>query len=326
MKVLFVCSGNNINSDSNLALSQAKSLIALDIDVELYYINGKGIIGYFNNILPLRRQIKVNGYNIIHAHYGLSGLVALLSKRKRTKLIISFMGNDLLGDHARKGESSFLGSIFVLISRFCAIYADYCIVKSAEMSEKIQNSYSSVIPNGVDIARFHFMDKPVALKRVGWNPNIKHILFLSDPSRPEKNFELTEAAINKLTDESIKLHSLRNVHPDDVVFYYNAADACVLTSFHEGSPNVIKEAMACNSSIVSTNVGDTKWVMNNTQGCFICTYDPEDVAKKIRLAIEFKKLNGNTKGREQIKRLNLDSESVAKKIIEIYKKVLNLQS
>ena len=99
--------------------------------------------------------------------------------------------------------------------------------------------------------------------------------------------------------------------------YFNASDLVLLTSFWEGSPNVIKEAMACNVPIVSTDVGDVKEVIGKTEGCYITSFDPEDVAEKIKLALKFGK---RTTGIEDIK--HLESSLIAKKIIKIYKSVL----
>jgi teichuronic acid biosynthesis glycosyltransferase TuaC len=92
----------------------------------------------------------------------------------------------------------------------------------------------------------------------------------------------------------------------------------LLTSLWEGSPNVIKEAMACNTPIVSTDVGDVKEIIGKTEGCFITSFDPEDVSDKIKKALEFGK---RTTGREDIK--HLESGVVAKRIIAIYKNVLD---
>ena len=93
----------------------------------------------------------------------------------------------------------------------------------------------------------------------------------------------------------------------------------VLTSFHEGSPNVIKEAMACNCPIVATNVGDVEFIIGDTKGCYISDFDANDVAEKIKLALEFGK---KTEGRNRIIEFGLDSRSVARKIIRVYKQVL----
>lgn len=103
----------------------------------------------------------------------------------------------------------------------------------------------------------------------------------------------------------------------------NSSDFLLLTSFREGSPQVIKEAMACNCPIVSTDVGDIKWVIGNTEGCYLTTFDPKVVAEKLKMAIEFAQTKGRTNGRDRIIQLGLDAESVAKKVLEVYQKVLN---
>ena len=103
----------------------------------------------------------------------------------------------------------------------------------------------------------------------------------------------------------------------------NASDCVLLTSFSEGSPQFIKEAMACNCPIVTTNIGDVNWVLGNTDGCYLTSFKPEDVAEKIILAIEFRETHGHTRGRERIIELGLDSETIAGKIISVYNEVLN---
>lgn len=325
MKVLFVSSGNNNADFSSLALSQANSLKELKADIEMYHIKGKGLKGYFKNIAPLRRQIKSTNYDIIHAHYGLSGLVALLAKTRGEKIVISFMGNDLLGDHAINGKSTFLGDILVSINQFVVRYFDHIIVKSAEMARKISSVKKTVIPNGVNMSLFIPMEKQTGLQKTGWDPDFRHLFFLSDPVRPEKNFRLTEIAFRELKTEKVLLHYLKDIPHKNLVHYYNASDACILTSYHEGSPNVIKEAMACNCPVISTDVGDVKEVFGNTEGCYISSFDPSDVTEKIRLALDYTLHKGRTNGRDRIIELGLDSETIARKILTVYHKVLNTE-
>jgi len=103
----------------------------------------------------------------------------------------------------------------------------------------------------------------------------------------------------------------------------NAADLLLSTSLWEGSPNIIKEAMACNCPIVSTDVGDVKWLLDGVEGCFITTNDPNDIANKIRKALDIK---GKTKGREKLISLGLDSKNIAKKIVSVYEEVMRENS
>lgn len=99
----------------------------------------------------------------------------------------------------------------------------------------------------------------------------------------------------------------------------NAADVLLLTSRYEGSPNVIKEAMACNCPIVATDVGDIRWIIGDTEGCYLTSFDPGDVASKLQLALKFGR---RTRGRERLIELGLDSVSVAKRIVQLYQDVI----
>ena len=104
-----------------------------------------------------------------------------------------------------------------------------------------------------------------------------------------------------------------------MVYYYNAAHLLLLTSKTEGSPNVIKEALACNCPIVATNVGDVKDIISNVSGCYICSYNPVNVAEKINNVLHF---NKRTIGREKIIRSGLDVESISRKLLSYYRKIL----
>lgn len=152
--------------------------------------------------------------------------------------------------------------------------------------------------------------------------NKKIILFLADSDNERKNYKLLRSAVVFFKNKNIKLLCPYPVEHSNLPFYYNAADVLVLTSYAEGSPNIIKEAMACNCPIVSTDVGDVKEVIGNTKGCYIASSEPEDFAEKIQSALEFNEKCGKTKGRERLIKLGLDSVSIAQKIVKIYKDLL----
>jgi len=100
----------------------------------------------------------------------------------------------------------------------------------------------------------------------------------------------------------------------------NAVDVVLMTSFSEGSPQFIKEAMACNCPIVSVPVGDVPDVINEVEGCYISTYEAADIVAKLKQAL---KLEKRTEGRNRIIELGLDSETVAKRILEVYNRTIN---
>ncbi len=323
MKILFVSSGNSTRGISPIVKKQGESLSLQNIDLQYFLISQPGFKGYIKSIINLRKHLQTNKYDIIHAHYGLSGLVAWLAKRKE-KLLVSFMGDDLIGSHTPAGKFTFFSKIIANLNALLAsVFYDHAIVKSNQMLMKLERTKTTLVPNGVDLSLFKPIDKSAAKNLLQLNQNEKIILFASSPSRSEKNYTLCKQAVEFINLPDIRLLTVSEVSQEELVLNYNAADVLVLSSFHEGSPNVIKEAMACNCPIVSTDVGDVKWVIGNTEGCFLSSFDAKDFADKINNALDFSAHRGRTNGRARILELSLDSASVAKKIIDIYKKLLN---
>lgn len=324
MKVLFVASGNIKNKIKNhIVERQAESLKGKNIIVERFYITKKGVTGYLKSVFKIRHHLNNNKYDIVHAHYGWSGLVSLLTFSPAKK-IISFMGDDLIGSVNKNNNYTLTSKIVSKFNIFCAKhFYDYIIVKSENLRGKLKSIKNiELIPNGVNLKIFSQTDKNSSKKTLGWSPDKKYVLFVSNPERKEKNFALAQASTESLNIQNMELFVVSNVTADKLNLYYNAADCLILTSIHEGSPNVIKEAMACGCPIVSTDIGDVKWIIGNTEGCYLTTFELQDVASKIKLALEFSEKHGRIKGRDRILELGLDSDTIADRIIEVYKKVL----
>lgn len=145
----------------------------------------------------------------------------------------------------------------------------------------------------------------------------RFVLFSGSFTNDVKNPALAKLAMEKVVDA--ELVELRGYNREEVNLLMNAADCLLMTSHREGSPQVIKETMACGTPVVSVDVGDVKDVINDTDGCYIAERNPEDLAEKIRLALAFK---GKTNGRQRIIDLGLSNDLVAKRLIEIYQQVL----
>lgn len=311
MKILFVCSGNSSNKISPIVKAQGDSLLEHKIDLEYFPLIGKGIKGYIKNIFLLRRYLKESKFDLIHAHYGHCGIISHLA-RTNEKLLVSFMGNDLKGDVNKNNTIKFFSRILVGLNKYFAKYKfDTNIVKSEELKNILPvNTKATILPNGVNLGVFKNQLRDISC-------NKKIVLFASDPGRPEKNFPLAKAAFDKISKENsnIELLTVYGKTQNELNVFYNKADCLLLTSIHEGSPNVIKEAMACCLPIVTTDVGDVKYILGETPGTFISSYSADDVALKLKSALEFSK---PTKGRERIIEMELDSTNVALKLIEIY--------
>lgn len=307
MKVLFVSSGRS-GKPSYVIKNQGDSLIEKDITVEYFLIEGRGIWGYLKSIPKLRKKIKNNKYDIVHAHYIFSAFAA--SMAGSFPLVVSLMGSD-----------TYMSAIWRFVVRiFYRLRWDATIVKTQHMKDILKISKLYIIPNGVNMERFKVIDKEFSREHIKYLSQKKLVIFVADPARSEKNFALAKRVIETLDDSNVDLMPVFNVPNEQIPYYLNAADVLLLTSKWEGSVNIVKEALACNLPIVSTDVGD---VRNNTagvEGCYVCSYNVSDLSEKLKLALLFGKL---TNGRKRIIELGLDADTVAKKIINVYKEVLS---
>ncbi len=310
MRILFILSGNRNDKLDPLIHNQGLSLEKyINAEIDYFTIKGKGIRGYLSNVMPLRKKLKENNYDLVHAHYSFSAFTASLAGGK--PLVVSLMGSDV-------NSSTF----YRLIIRVFAILFSWktIIVKSKEMYNLLGFKKAVVIPNGVNINKYCPMNKDECRKQLGWSNITKHILFPANPDRKEKNFGLLKGTIVRLPD--VEVHVFRNIENDETPLWYNAADAIVFTSLSEGSPNVIKEAMACNRPIASADVGDVRWLLGDVDGCYLFAYDIEDCEKKISEAISFSERQSTT-GRERLYAIGLEDNQIANRINKVYNQVKN---
>jgi glycosyltransferase involved in cell wall biosynthesis len=307
MRVLFISSGNSAMGISPITYNQGESLKQQGILVDYFTLKGKGIKGYLGNILPLRKKIAEKNYDVIHAHYSLTAFVASLARAK--PLVVSLMGSDV--------------KAMPFFKFFIRLFTKYIwqatIVKSKDMKSSLGIKNTIVIPNGVDFNRFKPLVKKVCQEQLGWDITKKHILFAANPERAEKNYQLAKDALAVINNSAIEVHFLKNIPNKEVPLYHNAADVVLLTSLWEGSPNVIKEAMACNRPIVSTNVGDVQWLLKDVKGAYVCLNSVDCIAESIQNAISV----DNVDSRNKLKSLELDSKSIALRLKQIYSSVIN---
>ena len=323
MRVLFVASGNSRLGFSPLVKSQGESLRKGLEKLDYFPIQGKGIRNYLRHIQLLKKHLSENYYDLIHAHYGLSCWVALLTF-SGLPIIVSLMGDDAYGQYRDNGKLELKSIYLTILSKLLQPFAKHIIVKSKNLERTVLlKSKTSLIPNGVNLQNFRLIKKSDAREKLNLPSDEKIVLFLADPNDERKNFSLVKQAFISLNNTEFKLLNPFPIEHSMTPLYFNAADIFVLPSANEGSPNVIKEAMACNCPIVATDVGDIRWVIGDTEGCYIISYRPEDIASKLKLALEFSQKFGRTKGRERIIQLGLDSETVAAKIIAVYENVLS---
>ncbi len=306
MKVLFVFSGNSAQKISPFIEEQINSLLNSCIDVDKFAIIGRGFTGYLSNLKRFIHIIHNNKYNVIHAHYVWSIIFALF--QFKIPVVGTFHGSDLMQN------------IPYYIAKFLVLpRLRKAIVVNERMAAKLNSPKVIILPCGVDIGLFSPHNPVYTHHSIDMNKI--NILFCSNFQRPEKNYKLAKQAIELLQEKiDINLIELKGFNRKEVSDLLNQVSILLMTSIWEGSPQIIKEAMACNCPIVSTDVGDVKWLLDGVEGCYITSNDPNDVADKIKKALDFK---GKTRGREKLISLGLDSEHIAKRIIKVFEGVIH---
>ncbi|MDO6440359.1 glycosyltransferase family 4 protein [Cyclobacterium sp. 1_MG-2023] len=314
LKVLFVSSGNLKNFDvAPFIKVQGDSLNKENVEVDYFKVSGKGLKGYISNIGPLKKLLKDSDYDLIHAHFTLSAWVAVLSF-PNIPIILSLMGTDAYGRISDFKKKRFYFNYFTFLTLLIQPFTKRIVSKSPNIEKFVwQKKKSKVLPNGVDINKFYPVDHDFR-KELGLIENKKYALFLGNHNDPRKNYQLLEKAREELTKADIEIIAPYPIPHHQVFQYLNSVDVLVMCSYEEGSPNVVKEGMACNCKGVFTDVGDVRYLLEDTEGYAITGFDPIELAEKIKSVVEMKEC----KGRERLIELKLDLPLVAEKLKKIY--------
>ncbi len=314
MKILIVASDKQ-GRFAPFIEEQMAALQARGIEVLRYGITGKGIIGYLRELPALRRAIRQHHPDIIHAHYGLSGLLANL--QRLVPVVTTYHGCDI---NAKKNRP--FSKIAMCLSAW-NIFVSHRQFLNAFGTEKHANKRTkwSLIPCGVDVDRFleSYVNNEWFNSKF---PPKKYVLFAGSFEDPVKDSALAKQTVEIYNqthpDDIVELLELRGYSRDDVVMLMNKCNTLLLTSIREGSPQVVKEAMACGCPIVSVDVGDVAERLAKMEGGYVVsTRNPHDIAKALESSVGF----GRTAGREKLLEDGLDNAQIAEKIIEIYTKI-----
>ena len=298
---------------------QADFLRAAGVDVEVFAFNSaKNPFNYARAWARLQLKLRRDEYDLVHAQFGQSGIVAL---PKRLPLVVTFRGSDLLGIVGdRGGRYTRLSGIQKKVSRIVARRADARIVVSEHMKKNLPaGADAHVIPSGIDFQLFEPTPKDEARRRLGLPADERLVLFVGRPTQARKRFGLAERAVEILNETTpARLVVAWKVAHTDVPLYMSASDALVFTSMQEGSPNVVKEALACDLPVVSVPVGDVEERLRGIEGCELCADErPESIAAALRKVLT---RGGRVSGREAV--AHLDENLITARVIEIYRSVL----
>jgi glycosyltransferase involved in cell wall biosynthesis len=254
-------------------MQQVEQLRALGHSVEVLHFPGyRSKSEYVKAAASVFRRTRTQRYDILHAHYGVTGLATFF--RNSVPLVISVHGSDGL-----------VGRLEPFITRFTCKRADAVIVASARIAEKVPGI---VIPCGVDLDVFSPKPKADARHRLDLAPDRKYVLFPFDPARPVKRHALAKAAVTRLRQEipEAELLVVWRAQNGEMPRYYSAADAMILCSSSEASPTSVKEALACNLPVVSTDVGDVTQIMRGISGVEIAQPAVDSLAAALKRVLQ----------------------------------------
>ncbi len=297
---------------------QVESLRGVGLEVSLLEVRGIKRFKYLQTLPRFWRMLR--DCDVIHAHYAFCGWLAKTQWSR--PVVVSYMGTDLMGETRGDGSVMLRSRLITRLTKLFASRPEALIIKAERMADHLSGVTPFVIPNGVDTAKFRPMSRAAAREKLGWPQAGLRVLFPGDPSNPRKEFPLAEQAIKRASSrlaKPIETVLLKGVEPDLVPLLMNACDAMVLTSHHEGSPNVVKEAMSCDLPVVSVDVGDVKWLFDGVAGYAIGARDPGDLGDKLATLIDS---DAPAQGSRRLVELGLDLESVARRITKVYEYAL----
>ena len=275
--------------------------------VNVLHIRGhQSKLRYLDAAFEVFAQTRRTRYDIVHAHYGLTGVPALC--RFRTPLVITLHGSDALS-----------GIVQPFISRMVCKLADAVIVVSKGIMARVPGEH---IPCGIDLERFRPSDRAAARARLGLPMNARLVLFPYDRRRKIKRYDLALAAVQHLGASDVECITVSGIKNEEMPWYYNASDVMILCSESEGSPTSVKEALACNIPVVSTNVGDVADIMSGIEGCEICEATPESLAAGLQRVFDRK--SWAFESRAAMRRY--DQKHVAEALLRVYRRVLERQA
>lgn len=298
---------------------QGESLRSLGNEVDYFLVEGKGILSYFNQRKALLRKIAKFKPDVIHAHFGLSGITAVL--QNKVPVVTTFHNGETLNKYV-----NLLTSVFSLRAKH-VIYVAQHIYDLVYCKHK----HYTILPCGVNMEECVVTPYTEARKQLGWSNQKKYILFGGAFDNLRKNYPLLKQAIELIGRKDIEVIEMRGLNRQECTLRMCACDCFALPTHSEGSPQALKEAMACNCPIVATDTADIAHLLGDLAGHYLLRnprktkerWDADErsageLAELLEKALAF---NGRTEGRKRIEELGLTNEQVAKRLVDIYQKL-----
>ena len=297
---------------------QARFLRKEGVDVDVFHVNGrKNPATYFRVWTKVQQQLLRGSYDLVHAQWAQAALCSLPA---RVPLVVTFRGSDVEGVVGPRRRDAATGWVLRRTARGVARVANEAILVATRLARLLPQRDYHVIPSGLDLDLFQPCPQPEAQARLGLAPDRRYILFAASPDNPVKRYRLAQAAVERLDSRfRAELLVAAGVSPGLMPLYMNACDALLLTSVHEGSPNVVKEALACDLPVVSTDVGDVGERIKNVDGCMLSECDsPQSLCAALAVVLD---RHRRISGRGAVGDLN--ESLLARKVIAVYERAVH---
>jgi teichuronic acid biosynthesis glycosyltransferase TuaC len=298
---------------------EAASLAAVGVHVETFYLSSRTSMPELSKLGKAFRQFVATFMpDVVHAHFGtVTALFCLLNTN--APLVITFRGTDLNPDPSISKLRGLLGRT---CSRIAAAGAAKNICVTEELKQRLWagKSKTVVMPGSVNMELFRPIPRDEARAMLGWRTQSRIVLFNAGRFPKIKRRDLAEASVQyaKRSLSGIELISLDgNVDPDKMPVIYSAADCLLVTSDYEGSPTVVREAMACNLPIVSVDVGDVAERIRNDHSSRIVVRNPEAIANEL---VSILSNTARSNGREAV--MEIAEDRVALQLRKLYERVI----
>jgi glycosyltransferase involved in cell wall biosynthesis len=299
--------------------AQVQALAAEGLNVEVEFLDGRASKAAYLAINRVRHRVGAGRFDIVHAHYGLTGFTASFQS---VPLVVTFHGDDLLGTPSRSGGITIKSRLSRWLSRAAAPRAAALICVSEQLRLALPRARdrerARVIPGGIDTERFSPGDRLAARGRLGLPGAAKIVLFPSTPGERRKRLDLAEAAVNELA--GVRLLVVSRVRYEQMPDYYHAADCLLLTSDWEGSPTIVKEALCCDLPVVAVDAGDAWRWLRLAPGCQQVERQGgvPAIASGLRAVLDG---SGRVDGARV--RAEVDRRRIARDVIAVYRDVLS---
>lgn len=302
MKVLIVSryKPDFVGNIAPFVKEQADALRLTGVDVEPGLLRGN----YFISYIQFLRAINRFQPDVIHAHYGLTGLIANL--QRKIPVVTTFHGSDL--------NTPFIAWLSRLAMRLSA----FSVFVSASLWKKARCPPNSLIlPCGVDLTCFRPLPKELARRKLNLPLDEQLVLFAGSFGNKVKNVELALQVVAPLPN--VRLMELKGYSRHEVALLMNAVDVCLLTSHSEGSPQFIKEAMACNCPIVSVGVGDVAGLLEELSFAYCEDSDAAQLRNRLSFLLHH---SSRSNGRQKIRKSGLGNIQIACRLQTLYTALL----